>query len=164
MYIRKAKNEDIDSIRKLFRETIQVVNSRDYTPEQLACWAEKGSSNEIWQTRIKEQHFIVAEKPTHIVGFCALRPDGYIHSIFVHKDYQREGIARSLLMEIEEYARKNNIKELTADVSLTAKPFFEKNGYKVMYRQTVDIGVTMDNYHMNKILDPDLPLLAFENH
>lgn len=46
--------------------------------------------------------------------------------MFVHKDFQGEGIATMLLNEIEQYAITNGIIRITSEVSLTARPFFEK--------------------------------------
>ena len=70
-----------------------------------------------------------------IVGIASLRNDGYLHSMFVHKDFQRRNIATLLLNEIERYARMHGIYSLTSEVSLTARPFFERKGYQVKSAQ-----------------------------
>ena len=44
---------------------------------------------------------IAEEYPGHTVGFAAVRPDGYLHSMFVHHDFQRQGIASLLLEDME---------------------------------------------------------------
>lgn len=150
--IRKAIIEDTFEIKKLFQETILSVNIKDYSAEQAECWARRGDDNNVWKDRINEQYFIVAIQNNIISGFAALKPDGYLNSMFVHKDYQGIGVASSLLTEIEKYALKNYISEITADVSITAKPFFEKKGYKVITQQTVCIGIEMINYKMKKAL------------
>lgn len=150
--IRKATNSDIRQIKTLFQETILTINVGDYTPKQAICWAMRGDEENIWKDRIRDQYFIVAEKEKQIVGFAALKPDGYFNSLFVHKDFQKHGIASLLLSNIEEQAQKDNIKEITVDVSITAKPFFEQKGYQVLTKQIVDIGVKMINYKMAKFL------------
>ena len=55
--------------------------------------------------------------------------------MFVHKDFQGEGIATMLLEEIERYAITAGITRITSEVSLTARPFFEKKGYVVEKEQ-----------------------------
>ena len=55
--------------------------------------------------------------------------------MFVHKDFQGEGIATILLNEIEQYAITNGIIRITSEVSLTARPFFEKKCYIVEEEQ-----------------------------
>ena len=76
---------------------------------------------------IKTHYFIVAvNQQSQIVGFSSLRPQGYLHSMFVHKDFQGKGIATMLLEEIERYAITAGIMRITSEVSLTVRPFFEK--------------------------------------
>ena len=70
-----------------------------------------------------------------IVGFTSIRNDGYLHSMFIHKDHQGEGIATALLQRIEAYVTEHGIREITSEVSITARPFFERKGYKVIYEQ-----------------------------
>lgn len=55
--------------------------------------------------------------------------------MFVHKDFQGKGIATILLNEIERYATTRGIMRITSEVSLTARPFFEKRGYIVEVEQ-----------------------------
>jgi len=152
MIIRKAYEKDITQIKELFQQTILSVNTKDYTLEQAECWSSRGSDVDIWKERIIEQYFIINEENNLITGFAALKPDGYLNSMFVHKDYQGRGIASLLLKDVECYANRNDIVGITADVSITAKPFFEKKGYVVLNKQTVDIGIKMVNYKMKKNL------------
>ena len=154
MNLRIAKYDDITEIKELFQETILCINAKDYSPQQTKCWAGKGEDDNVWRERIDSQYFVVAEEDEHIIGFAALKhEEGYLNSLFVHKNYQNRGIATLLLTHIEEYAKENCITEITADVSITAKPFFERKGYRALYRQTVDIEVEMDNYKMVKELE-----------
>jgi hypothetical protein len=85
---------------------------------------------------IKTHYFIVAvNQQSEIVGFSSITPQGYLHSMFVHKNFQGEGIATMLLNEIEQYVITNGIIRITSEVSLTARPFFEKKGYIVEEEQ-----------------------------
>ena len=85
---------------------------------------------------IKTHYFIVAvNQQSQIVGFSSITPHGYLHSMFVHKDFQGKGIATMLLEEIERYAITAGIMRITSEVSLTARPFFEKKGYVVEEEQ-----------------------------
>ena len=88
-----------------------------------------------------------------IVGIASLRNDGYLHSMFVHKDFQRRNIATLLLNEIERYARIHGIYSLTSEVSLTARPFFERKGYQVKSAQQRKANkLYMSNFLMEKHL------------
>lgn len=150
--IRPAKEADIEQIKKLYQETILSVNIKDYTFEQVDLWAKRGVDNDLWLQRINEEYFIVCEIENQIAGFCSLKPDGYLNTLFVHKDFQGQGIAKTLLSNIEQHAKKIGIEELSADVSLTANSFFLKNGYTDLGQQTICIGIPMTNSKMIKQL------------
>ncbi|QIK54874.1 GNAT family N-acetyltransferase [Dysgonomonas sp. HDW5B] len=150
--IRLAKEEDIEQIKKLYQETILSVNIKDYTFEQVDLWAKRGVDNDVWLQRINEEYFIVCGIENQIVGFCSLKPDGYLNTLFVHKDFQGKGIAKALLSTIEQHAKEVGIEELSADVSLTANGFFMKNGYTDLGQQIVCIGIPMINSKMIKQL------------
>ena len=85
---------------------------------------------------IKTHYFVVAvNQKSQIVGFSSITPQGYLHNMFVHKDFQDKGVATVLLNEIERYAAVMGIKRITSEVSLTARPFFEKRGFVVEKEQ-----------------------------
>jgi len=59
------------------------------------------------------------------------------------------------MKEIENRANTLKINKIFAEVSITAKPFFEAKGFIVQKEQSVVIrGVTLTNYVMEKILVP----------
>ena len=70
-----------------------------------------------------------------MLGFSSMNGKGYLHSLFVHKNQQGKGIATQLLFEVERIAKQYGATEITSEVSLTARPFFEKKGYKVVKTQ-----------------------------
>ena len=70
--------------------------------------------------------------------------------MFVHKDYQGQGIASAVCDEPEKAV---NIKTITTHASITAKTFFERKGYKVVKEQhAVRDGIALKNYLMEKKL------------
>jgi putative acetyltransferase len=150
--IRSADKNDLPAITELFRSTIQTVNAKDYTKEQIEVWSSGADNAERWSQSIKNQHFIVAEIEGTLVGFGSVTPEGYLDFMYVHKNFQRVGIARSLLNEIERKAVEQKNTEIYSDVSKTAKGFFEKLGYicrEVVTDKAIN-GVTFENYVMVK--------------
>lgn len=78
---------------------------------------------------------------------------GYLHSMFIHKDYQGQGITTMLLREIERYAMEYHIARLTSEVSLTARGFFERQGYVVEKEQKRRANrLSLTNFEMAKAL------------
>ncbi len=131
MIIRKATLEDNDQIRQLFYDTINNINVRDYNSEQIKLWSSGHLNIEKWNNNITEQYFIVCESNKTITGFASITDKGYLDFMYVHKDHQGKGIATAMLSELELFADTNNIKEIWAQVSITARPFFKSKGFRI---------------------------------
>ena len=149
---RKATLADIQEIKDLFANTVLTVNRKDYTEEETADWAACGERPGHWERLVNDLHFIVATNAEgHIIGFAAIRHDGYLHSLFTHKDHQRQGVATRLLRLMESHAMANGAKTITSEVSITARPFFEHNGYAVVSEQKAQAHkLRLTNYKMAK--------------
>ena len=134
--IREAQQTDTIALKELFQNTVLAVNSKDYSQAEVEDWASCGDDLSNIEEMIKTHYFIVAvNQQSQIVGFSSITSQGYLHSMFVHKDFQGKGIATMLLEEIERYAITAGIMRITSEVSLTARPFFEKKGYVVEEEQ-----------------------------
>ena len=134
--IRIAQQSDSAELRDLYKNTVLVVNRRDYSQDEVEDWASCGDDLSNIEEMIKTHYFIVAvNQLSQIVGFSSITPQGYLHSMFIHADFQGKGIATMLLEEIERYAITKGIIQITSEVSLTARPFFEKQKYVVKKEQ-----------------------------
>uniref|UniRef100_UPI0038B94438 GNAT family N-acetyltransferase n=1 Tax=Candidatus Nitrosacidococcus tergens TaxID=553981 RepID=UPI0038B94438 len=58
-----------------------------------------------------------------MVGFSALDHRNYIDLLYIHKDYQRQGVVSKLLINIEVEAKQLEQLYLTSNMSKTAKLF-----------------------------------------
>lgn len=153
MKIRLFKKSDILQIAQLFHDTIRHVNSKDYSKGQVKAWAPDDIYFRDWEKECVQKITFVAEKQKVISGFAELEMDGCIDCFYCHKDFQGQGIGKLLFQTLEDKAKKLGLKELTAEVSITAKPFFTKMGFSVQKKQTVlTRGETFINYKMQKVL------------
>jgi putative acetyltransferase len=149
--VRRARPEDADGIRQLFQDTIRTVNSRDYHEAQIRAWISASGHRERWLQKIESQYFLVAEMEEGLGGFASITHDGYIDFLFVHKDRQGQGIAGALWHALKNFAEQRGLKKLTASVSITAGPFFEKAGFTLESVQSVEVrGETLINYRMQR--------------
>jgi len=152
--IRRATANDLEQILQLFSETIEFVNSKDYLPDQIKVWKNGIAARERWLDKICVQYFLVAEINQSIVGFASITPDGYLDFMYVSKDHLRIGVAQTLYDELEKFAKANHLDKITSDVSITAKPFFEKQGFIIIEEQQAKINeVELTNYKMEKHLN-----------
>ena len=131
MTIRPANIDDLDSIRQLFYETITTINAKDYNQKQILVWSAGYDNVDNWKKKITAQHFFVAMIEKDIAGFCSLTSDGYLDFMYIHKDFQSNGIASKLLSHLEHIAIGLNLQEIRTDASLTARPFFAKRGFVI---------------------------------
>ena len=129
--IRRAVQDDIDQIRQLFYDTINNINVRDYNNEQIRLWSSGHLKIDRWNKSISEQYFIVCEIDKIVTGFASITDKGYLDFMYVHKDHQGKGIATAMLAELESFADSKGIKEIWAQVSITARPFFRSKGFEI---------------------------------
>ena len=161
MEIRPYKTEDIQEIAELFYQTVHTVNAADYTNKQLDAWTDGNIDLAAWDRSFQAHMTLVAvvtpseaeDKKVvqeQIAGFADMDSTGYLDRLYVHKDFQRCGIASALCDRLEEAV---DAEQFTTHASITAKPFFEKRGYRVIREQQVERkGILLTNYVMGKIL------------
>ena len=145
---------DIPEMRELFRTTVLTVNSKDYTKEEVEDWTSCGDSVAHWKNLLAKNDYVGAiDGQGKIIGFSSMNAEGYLHSMFVHKDQQGKGVATLLLSEVEKIARKYDVHKINVEASITARPFFEKHGYKVVKEQKAKANrLWLTNYVMEKAL------------
>ncbi|MDL2244062.1 GNAT family N-acetyltransferase [Parabacteroides sp. OttesenSCG-928-J18] len=149
--IKQAEESDIFAITELFYETIQTVNSKDYPQDEIDDWSSWHKDTDRWTEEIEEQYFIVAIFDGVIVGFASLAENGYLDFMFVHKNFQGQGIASLLLAELEKKAKEQKNQKIYSEVSVTAKTFFEKHGFVVEKKQLKKSREKeLENYYMTK--------------
>ena len=148
-----AKTEDLQAIRAVFADTINTVCTRDYSPERCAAWAAGAQNTNRWKKKLETQYFLVARIEETIVGFASLENNSHIDFLFVHKDFQGKGVAKLLFEPIQQQAISKHAQLLSSDVSITARPFFEKMGFTAIAKQNTKIrGINLTNYRMQKML------------
>lgn len=151
--LRKYRAEDIDNVVSLFRDTIHAINRKDYSEAQVNAWAPAIINSEKWGAKLLEHHTVIAECNSAICGFGDIDATGYFDHLFVHKDFQGLGIATKIAGAIEDYAVVSGFKTITVAVSITAKTFFLKQGYKIVTPQQVTYnGEVFTNFAMKKEL------------
>lgn len=151
--IRPYIPDDAKQLAEIFYNTIHNINVMDYSEDQVNAWAPTTSLELTgWMKKWENINPIVALIDNKIVGFTEFEPSGHIDCFYVHHEYQGVGIGSALMNEIFNQANNLNLKRVFAEVSITAKPFFESKGFKVVKQQMVEIrGVKLMNFIMENI-------------
>lgn len=156
MEIRKFQDNDTNQIVFLFYDTVHSVNALDYTTEQLNAWAPKNERDiklQSWNKSLSDNMTYVAEINGQILGFSDMTYDGYLDRLYIHKDFQNQGIATALVNKLESIAKDMKFVAISTKASITAKPFFMHRGYKEITAQTVKRkGIELTNFSMIKKL------------
>lgn len=151
--VRRYQEGDAKHIAHVYYNTIHTVNAKDYTKEQLDAWAPWSSVQDYrgWQEKLEKSKPFVALIDNAIVGFAEFEPNGHIDCFYVHHEFQGAGVGSTLMHEVEKVAAVKSISRIYAEVSITAKPFFEAKGFQVVKQQTVQFrGVEFINFVMEK--------------
>jgi putative acetyltransferase len=155
--IRAYEARDASAIARLFYETVRSVNRADYSEEQVEAWAPAVPDEQAWHARMSEpdRRTLVAEEDDEVVGFAELEDDGHLDMIYLRGGAVGRGVGRRLYEAVEGEARGSGVGRIFAEVSITARPFFERHGFRVVREQRVSLrGVEMTNFAMEKPLAP----------
>ena len=146
--LRPYRPEDCPVLARLFHDTIHAVCAADYAPAQLDAWSSGTVDLAAWDQSFLVHDTWVATAGGEIVGFADMDSSGYLDRLYVHKDWQRRGVAAGLCDHLEQRCPSER---LTTHASITAKPFFLARGYRVVKAQWVERrGVQLQNFVMEK--------------
>lgn len=147
--VRRFRLGEEKEIVELFRQTVRRINSIDYSHDQINAWAPDNLDVDLACQRIRENNPFVAVCEDKIIGYADIQINGYIDQFFCHHEYTGAGIGKKLFSAIENYASENSISTMHANVSKTARPFFESLGFVVNREQEVELrGQSFINFNM----------------
>lgn len=147
--------DDLHELHEIFYQSVHTLGADYYSEAQCAAWAPADLDTYYWSMRLKQVKTTFAVIGTKKVGFISYRNDGYIDFLYILPEYARKGIAQELYDFAEvELLSKLLVSKLSADASYLAKPFFEKNGFRIIRKNTVKLrGEELINFSMEKRFD-----------
>ena len=136
--IREFEPADTYKVGILIADTFEKFNL-DYLPEDersayLGGYRHARSHDEAHQKAIydlinAERVYLAVTSEDEIVGVVRAKP-GKIQSLFVHEDYHRQGIARSLIFKVENEFKDLGVEKISLAASIYAIPFYQHLGYQ----------------------------------
>ena len=152
--IRPFHKDDAVITAAIFFDAVQLGSIAPYDAAQRHAWAPEVPDCSSWLKRLKPQTVLVAVQDSKVVGFMTLRSDGNIDLAFVSPGQIGTGVAYKLYQALEAKAISIHLKKLTSDASHMARPFFERQGWRLVAEQSVARGkVFLTNFLMEKSLD-----------
>ena len=151
--IRDYQPQDSKALAKIFENAILAIDNRIYSTSQKQAWI-GNHSDEFWQHRFEKTLPFMAVIGDRVVGFIEFGFDdgiGEIDCFYIEPKFQQQGVGQALFEKVLEVAKLNDIKEIRVFASHIAKPFFAKQGFKVIRENSaVRSNVTLENWLMVK--------------
>ena len=130
--IDKAELSDVKSIIQVMRNSILSCHADHHNNQaSIDAWlANKTEENlALW---IAHNYSLVCKQDNSIVGFFMASATGEILLNYVEPNRQQQGIGKSLLDTAKAHYHNQGIDKLSAESTITAKAFYQKNGFEVM--------------------------------
>ena len=135
--IRKFKSSDLDTVRGLIQNTIDVCYSDVYPKEAIRFYKDWHCDKNVLKDA-KKGHMIVLERDSRIIGTGTFIGDE-IKRVFVESAFQKHGIGNILMQKLEEKALSANIDIVKLDATLLSKKFYDSLGYITLKKTFVEI-------------------------
>jgi GNAT superfamily N-acetyltransferase len=130
--VRPASEADAVSACDVLRRSIRELCIADHGQDEhvLAAWlANKTPENVRGWITDSSSFSIVAVDGSAVCGFGLIQRDGEIQMCYLVPEVQYRGAGKLLLRALEDQAARWGLSGVFLTSSVTAKPFYERNGY-----------------------------------
>jgi GNAT superfamily N-acetyltransferase len=155
--VRQAEPKDADAAVDVLRRSITVLCAADHRGDSDTI--EKWLANKTvkiflaWLAN-KDNVCVVAEASDQTMGVGLLHRSGEIRLCYVAPGSQRQGIGRAIILELEQSAGAMELLKVTLDSTGSARPFYERLGYRTAGEPQPGFGVSL-RHPYEKTLRPD---------
>lgn len=146
---------DGPAVATVVYRSIQEVARRHYSASQVQAWAPEPTDPSSLDVQACDgrRSFVAVDGAGTVVGFCDLQHDRHIDHLFCAPEVAGTGVGSQMYEHLEATARAAGATRLSVDASETARPLFERHGFRVLARQVHErAGETLHNYRMVKDL------------
>ena len=146
---------DAERCAAIFRLSVEELAIEDYSAEQCAAWAARADDSVAFAKRLAEALTLVALVEGEQAGFASLQGAETIDMLYVDPGFARRGVAAALIDALVRLAAARGAKTLASEVSDTARPLFERQGFQAQRRNLVQLDDEwLANTTMTKRLAP----------
>ncbi len=136
--VREMRPEDARAFLEVHHAAVRGTAAKDYPLAVIDGWAPMPLADDaIERVRANHDHEyrLIAEMDGRVVGIGSLVFENFeLRACYVAPEAGRKGVGSALVREIERAARKKGLLFLELDSSVTAEPFYRREGYEVSER------------------------------
>ncbi len=149
MTIRPIQPGDYAEVEQLIRNAILQTVANDYSKPAIDIML-ASDPTQPHETREEREYFVAEDDGIRgIIG----RKDNMVKTFFVDPTYHGQGVETSLLAHVEHLMQNDGYSKSTSHSTITAKSFYEKQGYTVTSKEIKTIGdAVLTKYAMEKDL------------
>lgn len=151
------------AVSQLFHHCVQQIQHERYNAVQLMAWSQAPRSSKHWHLRLSRSQawIILVTDGASLTKICAgfinvetdFRHRGYIDSLYIHPDWQRQGLGELAYGQLEQWARAQGYSQLSADASYLSRGLFTKLGFIQQQRSYQQkLGQVLPSFYMTKQL------------
>lgn len=96
----------------LFGRSVREIATRDHSLAQVSAWAPEVPDWPRWSKRLSEGAAFVCEREDQIAGFARIEDNGYLDLLYVHPEFEGQGVARALFERVLAWAKSHGIAHL----------------------------------------------------
>lgn len=161
MLIRSFKIEDLDSVVRVFRESIRRFGPSRYTPVQVEAWSCYPADMHDFGVRLLKGRTLVAEEDGCIHAFGQLEPRDFFAFLYTDGRSKTKSLGSIIYDVLEKEAYADGVIDLYTEVGRFGRRFGEIRGYTVYETFTqVHFGIEFEWYRMRKARETALALLG----
>lgn len=134
MNIRHYRESDSEDHIEILNESIRGIASADYSEEEIEAWA----NNDPQDVKLEESRVrFIAQENGEVIGFSEYDEEmEELTGLYVKPGFTGQRVGKKLLEKAERHAKKSNIEKLSCTSTITAKKFYQRNGYEILEETT----------------------------
>jgi len=150
--VREFRTSDLESVKELINRTIDVCYNGFYLREVMDYFGMYNWDGNILKAA-RDGYIVVVETQGKIVGTGSIIGEVVLR-VFVDPGYQRQGLGKMIMNELERQAATNGVKVARLRALANARRFYESLGYSTVDKSTVEVdnGRWLEYYQMEKKL------------
>lgn len=153
MQVRRATQDDLAAMSAVLTASITQLCAPDHhnDPAAIAAWTRNKSVEGVGVMLANpDLELYVAERDGQVLAVGAVNRDGSVALNYVAPEARFSGVSKALLVRLEQALRDLGHDEARLESTLTARPFYERQGWLADGPQAT--GRVVNGYPMRKRL------------